>query len=512
MVHECILLIWLIVILGICFQSTRLERSCPNEPNTFCADRYRIVITITPPTHLTFTTNSGHTGSTDIHPDFDILSYVIELRETATSDISEVNWLNRRATSQTDMTNDLANMDNSTNCDRLLYHTKAERNQYYWNNGSETSYIRYGEVPITSTDPQQLVSYSFVLNYYGQPNSGSSWNADAAIRPGNYLHARIYTLLENQFTDNPTVSNKGETENGIHFDDVLSFSEITPEPPNVTHITLGLVLADGDLELLEGTPVIPVAPIDMEVMRFNSERMLKVPSDPAKRANLNVNPHNDGFQNVKIREYKLDDDCAVDTGGRSYQLQLELDVDIPIYVDKSSRPFNNTDKNAIITTNVDGRNLLKLVDFAKTDEEIKTILNSRQTLSNPVDVFFLDIVDQLINTASYGAVFIPSTILLIESSDGRTNPYQLHTRVKFFQNKILPGSVGDNNQEYDDSDYTQESNLSNLQSSIGFIDDQSQISCRLKPNGETRRLRNRLLVYNGGYYDNPIASLTKKKM
>jgi hypothetical protein len=178
-----------------------------------------------------------------------MLSYVIELRETAASNINDVNWLNRRATRETDMTNDLANVNNGTNCDRLLYHTKAERNKYYWNNGSQTSYIRYGEVPTISTDPQQLVSHSFVLNYHGQHNSGSSWNENAAIRPGNYLHARIYTLLENKFTDDPTVSYKGETENGIHFDDVLSFSEITPEPPNVTHITLGLVLADGDLAL-----------------------------------------------------------------------------------------------------------------------------------------------------------------------------------------------------------------------------------------------------------------------
>ena len=304
MVHECILLIWLIVILGICFQSNRLERSCPGDENTFCADRYRIVISITPPTHLTYTTSSGTTGSTPIDPNNDSLSYVIELRETATSNINYVNWLNRGATSPDDMTDELANVDNGTGCDRLLYHTKADRNQDYWNNGSQTSYVRYCEVPTISTDPQQLVSYSFVLNYYGQ-ESGSSWNTNAAIRPGNYLHARIYTLLENQFTDVPTVSSGGETENGVHFDDVLSFSEITPEPPNVTHMTIGLVLADGDLELLEGTPVIPVASIVTEVLRVDSERMLKVPLSSSKQANLQVDPDNNGFQNVVIGEYDL---------------------------------------------------------------------------------------------------------------------------------------------------------------------------------------------------------------
>jgi hypothetical protein len=437
-----------------------------------------------------------------------MLSYVIELRETAASNINDVNWLNRRATRETDMTNDLANVNNGTNCDRLLYHTKAERNKYYWNNGSQTSYIRYGEVPTISTDPQQLVSHSFVLNYHGQHNSGSSWNENAAIRPGNYLHARIYTLLENKFTDDPTVSYKGETENGIHFDDVLSFSEITPEPPNVTHITLGLVLADGDLALLEGTPVIPVTPIVTEVIQFNSEGMLKVPSDTAKRANLKVNPDNDGYETVTIREYQLDGKCAIDTGGRSYEFQ-ELDVDIPIYVDKLSRAINETEKNAITTTNVDGRDRLKLVDFAKTDADIQTLLDSRQTLSDPVDVFFLDIVDQLINTESYGAVFIPSKILMVASTEEPTT-YQLQTRVKFFKNKIPPESVGDDNQEYN-SNYLQESDVSNLQSSIGFINNQSQILCRLKPNGVEKNLHNRLFVYNGGYYDNPIASITKKR-
>jgi hypothetical protein len=112
-------------------------------------------------------------------------------------------------------------------------------------------------------------------------------------------------------------------------------------------------------------------------------------------------------------------------------------------------------------------------------------------------------------------VFIPSKILMITRSntdEPTTNEYQLQTHVKFFKNLIPSDSVGDQNQEYTDSDYTQAPSLYNLQRSIGFMGDQSQISCNIIIGSESGPSSNPISLlkkYNGGYYDHPIASINK---
>ena len=524
-----------LVLLCSCLRSIRTEMACPNDPSTFCASSYRIIISITPPTHLTYTSGTS-TGQTPISLT-DALSYVIELREASTANIAEVGFINRGGVANT-VTNALKVKDNaSTNCDRLLYHTHAGLNNSQSNGTGDGAFLRYGELPLVTTDEQNIVSYSFVLHYY--PTKGdTSWNTDAAIRPGNYLHARIYTLLENHMSDVPSVSQERKTENGVHFDDVLSFAEITPQPPTVTNITLGLVMADGDLEdleaalpvtLLEGQEVAETNPVVTLVFRADGgEKMLKVPSS-ARKSNLNRIPQQnrfpnadedgDGYMNVSVsRHNTMQDDkgqqCVVGTsgGGEYGQTNILTSEDIPTYfrVLSTLYTFNETQLNNIEKQVIRSDKLWLVYNFYKTTPQVQAMLATNEPVDlDPVNRFFFQCIKRLVNNGNMGALFIPSKILMVKNKN--KNEYQFETYIKQFGNKIPSGSTGTQNEtEYNNnvSQYTQTSNTQNLQKSIGFVGNQQSLTCRVeKLRSRSRELSNSEKMYSGGYYDDPIRNV-----
>lgn len=505
------LILWFIILIYVCIQTVHLEPSCPQNPEISCADKYRIVISITPPTHLIYELNDGKTGETPLSV-ADVLTYVIELREASTPEVDKVNFIGRGGDVDT-IPEALKDTDNlGSSCDRLLYHTHAILNSTRINNADGTSFLHFGESPTVTTNSHGVVLHSFILNYYGA-DSGNSWNENAAIRPGNYIHVKMYSLLESPTSSAPKVS-QNETANGIHFNDILSFSEITPIPPTVTKMTLGLVVVDGGLAMLEGTQVIETPAIITEIKQAGSiELMLKVPSG-TKENNLRNTP-----DVITVKEYTIESNCLRQVAGQTdYESTNPIDgKKVPKYDRVVGAVFE--DKNTInpdyIDNSTEWNKKWLVTNFKKTDDEILSLRDDRYNIiNNPVDQFFLSIIDRLLLNSDVGAIFIPSTVLLFERTtiDGDTQ-YQLQTHITTFTTQIPDEGFGNHNEiEYKDniSEYTQTSNEDNLRTSIGFVDNQRRLSCWRDVNNTTHSLHTDKNKYYGGYYDNLIAGITNK--
>jgi hypothetical protein len=422
-----------------------------------CGDMYRISIEVTVP--------QFYAGTNIPMSDLDELSYIIELRETEESESNQVAWTdwenlnnaalphnpydqlaqmnNDRTQTQTQKTSIHNFYGSNKKLSRLLYYTMALENSFE---------NLYGEVPTIVKTGEDL-RHIFFLSYSANAPIGTqrNWNQNAKVRVGNYIHARITTVLKNNYGQ--TKTSDQDYARGVEFNDLLSISQIAPSTPDIVSVRIGLVMADGLLELIEANP----RPVDEPGRLFSfvnttEEGYLFVPSathlenfekmntgglGSYVEANLceRATTTRDGKKFAVIDDTEESNfQCMTNWTNQKYPVYSVLSQELTL---GTTGIIDDHDMYTVVKDKLAMKISVRDLSPSIISDEYERNASDSTAPSTPIQRLVKRLIDKLLRDDTVGAIFISSTVLCQEfTTDVEGVHGVLSVQYKLFKNQI----------------------------------------------------------------------------
>lgn len=386
-----------------------------------CGESYEIKIEVNLPVFYENYPNIPMSSS-------DSITYVIELRESDSSELNvSFDWVQYNIQEPSTPSDQLRRENNdplvpektlennfygSGNLSRLLYYTHSASNSLG---------TFYGETPDLVTSISGVPRYFFTLRYNYEDTPSLNWNTNSKLKIGNYIHARITTILTNEYND----INKSEPSflrRGKKFNDLLSLSALQPEAPRVLTMSIGVVLGEDALVQLHGNS----RPIDESLRRIGfesseEEGYLKVPLSPYfnnfdKGVGDSVSHH---IENCCERKDPPESD-----GVGGYVCENTFEVSYPEYsvlsqdIDVRDVEFDDLEslndyvEELKLTSHAYGSNVQSGIHSGFNPEFIRDgLLQDGSTIPFTYQNLIYRLMSKLTTNKEVGAIFISSTVL-----------------------------------------------------------------------------------------------------